>query len=87
MKGYDSSSSAPPTPQRSIPMENEQQESNLAPHCAELGASWQRICVKEIPFKYLIVITKGWNSNRKLQLLKERATRITENKATIQAIE
>ncbi|MBW0592862.1 hypothetical protein O181_132577 [Austropuccinia psidii MF-1] len=31
-------------------------------------------------------MTKGWNPNRQLKLLKERETRIRENKATIQAI-
>ncbi|MBW0494867.1 hypothetical protein O181_034582 [Austropuccinia psidii MF-1] len=32
-------------------------------------------------------ITKAWNPTRKLRLLEERATRIRENQATIQAIE
>ncbi|MBW0468977.1 hypothetical protein O181_008692 [Austropuccinia psidii MF-1] len=60
---------------------------NLASKWEELGEIFQRICLKKIPFKDLIVITKGWNPNRKFQLLKERATRIRENKATTQAIE
>ncbi|MBW0489085.1 hypothetical protein O181_028800 [Austropuccinia psidii MF-1] len=34
-----------------------------------------------------MVITKGWNSNRQFKPLEERATRIRENQATIQAIE
>ncbi|MBW0461579.1 hypothetical protein O181_001294 [Austropuccinia psidii MF-1] len=34
-----------------------------------------------------MVITKGWNPARQFRLLEERATRIRENKATIQAIE
>ncbi|MBW0477524.1 hypothetical protein O181_017239 [Austropuccinia psidii MF-1] len=34
-----------------------------------------------------MVITKGWNPNRQFKLLEERATRIRENKVTIQAIE
>ncbi|MBW0510464.1 hypothetical protein O181_050179 [Austropuccinia psidii MF-1] len=34
-----------------------------------------------------MVITKGWNPTRKFKLLEERATKIRENKATIQAIE
>ncbi|MBW0512424.1 hypothetical protein O181_052139 [Austropuccinia psidii MF-1] len=34
-----------------------------------------------------MVITKGCNRNRKLKLLEERATRIRDNQATIQAIE
>ncbi|MBW0487171.1 hypothetical protein O181_026886 [Austropuccinia psidii MF-1] len=38
---------------------------NLASHWAELGASCQNICLKEIDFKDLMVITKGWNPTRK----------------------
>ncbi|MBW0504137.1 hypothetical protein O181_043852 [Austropuccinia psidii MF-1] len=34
-----------------------------------------------------MVITKGWNPNRKLKLLKEMADRIRENQGIIQAIE
>ncbi|MBW0478066.1 hypothetical protein O181_017781 [Austropuccinia psidii MF-1] len=34
-----------------------------------------------------MVITKIWNPTTKFRLLEERATRIRENKATIQAIE
>ncbi|MBW0547346.1 hypothetical protein O181_087061 [Austropuccinia psidii MF-1] len=60
---------------------------NLASHWDELGASYQKICLKEIPFKDPMVITKGWNPNRKVKMLEERETRIGENKATIQAIE
>ncbi|MBW0498620.1 hypothetical protein O181_038335 [Austropuccinia psidii MF-1] len=60
---------------------------NIESHCAELGASFQKICLKEIPFKDLMEITKGWNPTRKFRLLKERETRIRENQATIQAIE
>ncbi|MBW0461654.1 hypothetical protein O181_001369 [Austropuccinia psidii MF-1] len=60
---------------------------NLASHWAELGASFQKICLKEIPLKDLMVNTKGWNPNRKLRLLEESANRIRENQATIQAIE
>ncbi|MBW0513303.1 hypothetical protein O181_053018 [Austropuccinia psidii MF-1] len=60
---------------------------NLAFNWEELGASFQKICLKAIPLKYLMVITKGWNSNGKSKLLEERATRIRENKATFQAIE
>ncbi|MBW0593704.1 hypothetical protein O181_133419 [Austropuccinia psidii MF-1] len=55
---------------------------NLASHWEELGASFQRICLKD-----LMVITKGWNPTRKFRLLGVRANRIRENKATIQAIE
>ncbi|MBW0518849.1 hypothetical protein O181_058564 [Austropuccinia psidii MF-1] len=56
-------------------------------HWAEFGASFWRIHLKEIPFKDPMVITKGWNPNRKFKLLEERETRIRENQATIQAIE
>ncbi|MBW0575201.1 hypothetical protein O181_114916 [Austropuccinia psidii MF-1] len=55
---------------------------NLASHWEELGASFQKICLKD-----LMVITKGWNPTRNFRLLEERETRIRENKATIQAIE
>ncbi|MBW0479657.1 hypothetical protein O181_019372 [Austropuccinia psidii MF-1] len=61
--------------------------SNLAFHWESLGASCQKICLKEIPFKDLMVFTKGWNPTRKFRLLEERETRIRENQATIQAIE
>ncbi|MBW0526826.1 hypothetical protein O181_066541 [Austropuccinia psidii MF-1] len=59
---------------------------NLASHSAELGASCQKICLKGIDFKDLMVITKGWNPTRKFRLLEVRANRIRENQATIQAI-
>ncbi|MBW0537878.1 hypothetical protein O181_077593, partial [Austropuccinia psidii MF-1] len=51
---------------------------NLASHWAELGESYQKICLRKIPFKGLMEITKGWNPTRKLRLLEERATRIRE---------
>ncbi|MBW0471370.1 hypothetical protein O181_011085 [Austropuccinia psidii MF-1] len=60
---------------------------NLASHWAEIGESLQNICLKEIDFRDLMVITKGWNPNSKFRLLEARAQRIRENKATIQAIE
>ncbi|MBW0495612.1 hypothetical protein O181_035327 [Austropuccinia psidii MF-1] len=60
---------------------------NLASHWEELGESCQKICLKEIPFKDLMLITKGGNSNRKFKLLEEKADRIRENKATTQYIE
>ncbi|MBW0529369.1 hypothetical protein O181_069084 [Austropuccinia psidii MF-1] len=60
---------------------------NLASHWAELGASFQRIYLKEIDFKDLIVITKGWNSMRQFKLLEVRGNRIRDNQANIQAIE
>ncbi|MBW0533430.1 hypothetical protein O181_073145 [Austropuccinia psidii MF-1] len=53
----------------------------------ELGASCQKICLKEIDFKDLMIITKGWNLTRNFRLLEVRANRIRENQATFQAIE
>ncbi|MBW0487150.1 hypothetical protein O181_026865 [Austropuccinia psidii MF-1] len=60
---------------------------NLASHWAELRASCQKIYLKEIPFKGLMEIARGWNPTRKFRLPEERETRIRENQATIQAIE
>ncbi|MBW0502728.1 hypothetical protein O181_042443 [Austropuccinia psidii MF-1] len=60
---------------------------NLASHWAELGASFQKICLKEIDLKDLMVITKGWNPTRQFRLLEARAQRIRENQATFQAIQ
>ncbi|MBW0558945.1 hypothetical protein O181_098660, partial [Austropuccinia psidii MF-1] len=60
---------------------------NLIYHWAELGASCQRICLREIDFRALMVITKVLNPTRKFRLLEGRANKIRENKATIQAIE
>ncbi|MBW0473803.1 hypothetical protein O181_013518 [Austropuccinia psidii MF-1] len=60
---------------------------NLASHWAELGESFQKICLKEIDFKDPMIITKGWNPTRQFRLLEVRENIIRENKATIQAIE
>ncbi|MBW0583562.1 hypothetical protein O181_123277 [Austropuccinia psidii MF-1] len=60
---------------------------NLPSHWEELGAICQKIFLKEIPLKDLMVITKGWNPNRQFKLLEEREARISENQAIIQAIE
>ncbi|MBW0489211.1 hypothetical protein O181_028926, partial [Austropuccinia psidii MF-1] len=60
---------------------------NLASRWVELGASFQKICLKEIDFRDLILITKGWNPTRKFRLLEVRANRIRKNQATIQARE
>ncbi|MBW0466020.1 hypothetical protein O181_005735 [Austropuccinia psidii MF-1] len=60
---------------------------NMASHWAELGENFQKICLKEIDFRELMVITKGLNATRQFRLLEVRANRITENQATIQAIE
>ncbi|MBW0503982.1 hypothetical protein O181_043697 [Austropuccinia psidii MF-1] len=56
---------------------------NLASPCAELGEMFQKICLKEIDFKDLMVIPKGWNPTRQFRILEERETRIRENQATI----
>ncbi|MBW0492887.1 hypothetical protein O181_032602 [Austropuccinia psidii MF-1] len=63
------------------------QRFNLASHWGELGASFQKICLKEIDFKELMVITKGWNPTRQFRLLEVRAYNIRDNQATIPAIE
>ncbi|MBW0483274.1 hypothetical protein O181_022989 [Austropuccinia psidii MF-1] len=60
---------------------------NIASHWEKLGESFHKIYLKEIPSKDLMVITKGWDSNRQFKGLEERATRIRENQATIQALE
>ncbi|MBW0534760.1 hypothetical protein O181_074475 [Austropuccinia psidii MF-1] len=60
---------------------------NLASHWAELEASFQRICLKEITFKDLMETTEVWNPNRKFRLPEERETRIRENQTTIHNIE
>ncbi|MBW0475968.1 hypothetical protein O181_015683 [Austropuccinia psidii MF-1] len=60
---------------------------NVASHWAELGESCQKIYLKEIDFKGLMVITKGCNPTRKISLLEEREISIRKNQATIQAIE
>ncbi|MBW0475487.1 hypothetical protein O181_015202 [Austropuccinia psidii MF-1] len=60
---------------------------NLASHRAELGESYQKICLKEIDFIDLMVITKGWNPTRQFRLLEVRENMIKENQATIQAIQ
>ncbi|MBW0472725.1 hypothetical protein O181_012440 [Austropuccinia psidii MF-1] len=60
---------------------------NLASHWAELEAIFQKILIREISFKYLMEITKQWNLTRQFRLLEERATRIRENQAIIEAIE
>ncbi|MBW0561192.1 hypothetical protein O181_100907 [Austropuccinia psidii MF-1] len=60
---------------------------NLESHWAELGASCQKICLKEIEFKDLMVITKGWNPTREFRPLEVRENRIRKNQATIQTKE
>ncbi|MBW0481320.1 hypothetical protein O181_021035 [Austropuccinia psidii MF-1] len=60
---------------------------SLASHWAALGESFQKICLREISFKDVMEITKGWNPTRKFRLMKESVTRIRENQANIQSIE
>ncbi|MBW0479293.1 hypothetical protein O181_019008 [Austropuccinia psidii MF-1] len=60
---------------------------NLESHWAELGANCQKICLKEIDFRDLMVITKGWKLTSQFRLLEVREIRIRENQATIQPIE
>ncbi|MBW0490324.1 hypothetical protein O181_030039 [Austropuccinia psidii MF-1] len=60
---------------------------NLASNWEELEAGFQKIFLTEITFENLLVITKGWNPDRKFKLLEEKEFRIGEIKATIQAIE
>ncbi|MBW0481048.1 hypothetical protein O181_020763 [Austropuccinia psidii MF-1] len=87
LEGYGSSSSDPPTPQRSIQWSMDNKRFNLASHWEKLEASFQKICLREISFKDLMDINRGWNTTRNFRLLEERETRIRENQATIQAIE
>ncbi|MBW0498088.1 hypothetical protein O181_037803 [Austropuccinia psidii MF-1] len=70
-----------------IPIQQKPQNRGLGGYGSKLGASFQKICLKEIDFRDLIVITKGWNPTRQFRLLEVRASRIRENQATIQAIE
>ncbi|MBW0532204.1 hypothetical protein O181_071919 [Austropuccinia psidii MF-1] len=51
---------------------------NLASYWVELGASCQKVCVREISFKELMEITKDWNPSKELKLLEERAAKIRE---------
>ncbi|MBW0528665.1 hypothetical protein O181_068380 [Austropuccinia psidii MF-1] len=87
LEGYGSSSSAQSILKDLFQWSMDNKGFNLASHWAEPGESFQKICLKEIDFKDLMVITKVCNPTRKHRLLKERATRIRENQATIQAIE
>ncbi|MBW0554460.1 hypothetical protein O181_094175 [Austropuccinia psidii MF-1] len=55
---------------------------NLDSHCEGLGESCQKIFLKD-----LMVITNGWNPNRKFKILEERESRIRENQSAIQEME
>ncbi|MBW0549742.1 hypothetical protein O181_089457 [Austropuccinia psidii MF-1] len=70
---HGSSSSAPPTPQRLFQWSLDNKRFNLESHWAGLGASFQKICLKEIDFKDIMVITKGWNPTRKRTADPDRA--------------
>ncbi|MBW0525561.1 hypothetical protein O181_065276 [Austropuccinia psidii MF-1] len=83
LEQYGSHSSAQPTAKRSLQWSMDTKRLNLTCHWEELGASCQKICLKEINFKDLMEITKHWNPTRKFRHLEERATRIRENQATI----
>ncbi|MBW0485374.1 hypothetical protein O181_025089 [Austropuccinia psidii MF-1] len=87
LEGYGLSSSDPPTPQRLFSMEHGQQEVQTSIPLGRTWASFQKICLKEIDFKDLMVITKGWNITRQFRLLEVRENRIRDIQATIQAIE
>ncbi|MBW0503319.1 hypothetical protein O181_043034 [Austropuccinia psidii MF-1] len=52
---------------------------NVESHWEELEASCQKICLKEIYFKGVMVITKGWNPTRQFRLLELRLTRSRPN--------
>ncbi|MBW0491930.1 hypothetical protein O181_031645 [Austropuccinia psidii MF-1] len=73
-EGYGSSSSASPTPQTPFSMEYGQQEVQPSIPLEELGTSCQKICLKKIDLKDLMVTTKGWKPTRKLILLEVRET-------------
>ncbi|MBW0461813.1 hypothetical protein O181_001528 [Austropuccinia psidii MF-1] len=60
---------------------------NLPSNYKELSEIFEKICLREISFKYILEITKGWSPNRQLKLLEDREAKVRENQATIQAIE
>ncbi|MBW0499498.1 hypothetical protein O181_039213 [Austropuccinia psidii MF-1] len=79
---YGLSSSAPPTPQRLIPMKNGKQE--VQPNIT-LGRNWRKFpedMSQRDTLQNSYGNEKGLNPNRQFKLLEER-----ENQATIQAIE
>ncbi|MBW0461285.1 hypothetical protein O181_001000 [Austropuccinia psidii MF-1] len=86
LERYVSSTSAAPITQRPVPIKNGKQEDQLALHWEELEAGFQTICLREISFKDLMEITKGWNPNKQFKLLQDREDNIRENHSPIQAI-
>ncbi|MBW0508335.1 hypothetical protein O181_048050 [Austropuccinia psidii MF-1] len=79
LEGYGSSSSAPPIPQRSFPMEHEQQEVQPS---IPLGRTWRKL-PEDMSERDTLERPYGnhqrLESTRKFRLLKERETRIREN--------
>ncbi|MBW0587857.1 hypothetical protein O181_127572 [Austropuccinia psidii MF-1] len=82
-----SSSSAPPTPQRFISMENGQQEVQPG---NSLGRTWSKF-PEDLSQRDRLQGPYGnyqhWNPTRQFRLLEARGTRIGENLSTIQATE
>ncbi|MBW0470239.1 hypothetical protein O181_009954 [Austropuccinia psidii MF-1] len=58
LRGYGSSSSAPPAPERPFSWSMDNKSFNLESHWEELEESFQKICLKEIEFKDLMVTPK-----------------------------
>ncbi|MBW0464164.1 hypothetical protein O181_003879 [Austropuccinia psidii MF-1] len=46
----------------------------------------KKICFKEVSYKELVKITKGWNPNKQFKPLEKREAKMRKNKARIQAI-
>ncbi|MBW0475704.1 hypothetical protein O181_015419 [Austropuccinia psidii MF-1] len=82
LEGYRSSSSAPQTPQRSIPMEHGQQE--VQPSITR-GRTWSKL-TEDMSQRNNLQRPYG-NHNRQLKILEESKTGIRESQATIQGIE
>ncbi|MBW0476648.1 hypothetical protein O181_016363 [Austropuccinia psidii MF-1] len=71
LEGYGSSSLAPPTLKDLFQRSMDKNRFKLASHWEELGSSYQRIFLKQIHYKDLMVITKGLNPNRPFKHLGE----------------
>ncbi|MBW0485792.1 hypothetical protein O181_025507 [Austropuccinia psidii MF-1] len=87
LEEYESSSSAPPTPQRTFSMENGQQKVQQSIPLGRTWSKFQEDMSQRDRIQRLMVITKSCNPTRQFRHLEERETRIRENQATIQAIE
>ncbi|MBW0491081.1 hypothetical protein O181_030796 [Austropuccinia psidii MF-1] len=68
-------------------MEHGKQEVKPGFKLVRSWASFQKICFREISFKDLMEITKGWNPNKQFKLLEERASKVWGNHFTLMAIE